>query len=97
MFTVKYFLYLVAFLLGPPLLPCRKPKSRRSNQYSPRSDRSIQEPLEKPYKPDVSVCFCIDCHRLNQVSPFDAYPMPRLDTHMHKVGGFHGGGKVWAV
>lgn len=26
-----------------------------------------------------SLHFCIDCHKVNEVSTFDAYPMPQID------------------
>lgn len=36
-------------------------------------------------KSDGSVCFCIDFCKLNEVSFFDAYPMPWVDVLIDKV------------
>ena len=37
-------------------------------------------------KPDRSFCFCNDFRRLNEVSEFDAYPMPRVDELIERLG-----------
>lgn len=37
-------------------------------------------------KPDELVQFCIDFRCLNAVPTFDAYPIPHLDTLIHRVG-----------
>lgn len=54
----------------------------------------VIEPSESPWrsppvlvpKPDGSVHFCIDFWSPNDVSTFDAYPIPHVDTLIHKVG-----------
>lgn len=38
-------------------------------------------------KPDGSVRFCIDFRCFNEVSTFDAYPMPQMDNMLDLVGG----------
>ena len=35
-----------------------------------------------------TVRFCVDYHRVNAVSKFDAYPMPRIDELMDRLGMF---------
>lgn len=55
----------------------------------------VFEPSESPWgsppvlvpKPDGTVCFCIDVSRLNAVSSFDAYLMPRVDSLINWVRG----------
>ena len=37
-------------------------------------------------KKDGGVCFCVDYRKLNRVAKFDAYPMPRIDDVIEKVG-----------
>lgn len=38
------------------------------------------------FKKDGSLRICIDFRRLNAISEFDAYPMPRVDELLEKVG-----------
>lgn len=38
-------------------------------------------------KPDGSICFCIDFRRLNEVTSFNACPMPRIDNIFDRIGG----------
>ena len=37
-------------------------------------------------KKDGGVRFCVDYRKLNRVAKFDAYPMPRIDDVIEKVG-----------
>ena len=37
-------------------------------------------------KPDGTFRFCNDFRRLNEVSEFDAYPMPRVDELIERLG-----------
>ena len=38
-------------------------------------------------KKDGSLQICVDYRRLNQVTVFDAYPMPRVDELLDAIGG----------
>ena len=37
-------------------------------------------------KPDGSIRFCVDYRKVNEVSLFDAYPMPRVDELLDRLG-----------
>ncbi len=37
-------------------------------------------------KTDGSVRFCVDYRKVNAVSKFDAYPMPRVDKWLDRLG-----------
>ena len=39
-------------------------------------------------KKDGRLQFCVDYRRLNQLSKFDAYPMPRIEEVFESVGSF---------
>lgn len=43
-------------------------------------------PVVIVFKKDGSLRICIDFRRLNAISEFDAYPMPRVDELLEKVG-----------
>ncbi len=54
----------------------------------------VVEPSRSPWsspivmvpKPDGTLRFCNDFHRLNEVSEFDGYPMPRVDELLDRLG-----------
>ena len=49
--------------------------------YSPWSSPIVIVP-----KPDGSLRFCNDFRKLNEISAFDAYPMPRVDELIERLG-----------
>ena len=49
--------------------------------YSPWSSPIVLVP-----KPDGSLRFCNDFRKLNEISEFDAYPMPRVDELIERLG-----------
>ncbi|KAL0199496.1 hypothetical protein M9458_008036, partial [Cirrhinus mrigala] len=58
-----------------------------------RPYRAIEEevqqmlnPIVMVPKPDGTLRFCIDFRRLNEVSEFDGYPMPRVDELLDRLG-----------
>jgi len=40
-------------------------------------------------KPDGSIRFCKDFRKLNEISKFDTYPMPRVDELIERLGKSH--------
>ncbi|MGH0163547.1 UNVERIFIED_CONTAM: hypothetical protein FKN15_045983 [Acipenser sinensis] len=50
------------------------------------SSSDWSSPVVMVPKPDGTVRFCIDFRRVNEVSKFDAYPMPRVDELLEKLG-----------
>lgn len=43
-------------------------------------------PIVLVVKNDGSIWFCVNYRRVNEVSRFDAYPMPRVDKLLHRLG-----------
>ncbi|CAM4593563.1 unnamed protein product [Caretta caretta] len=50
------------------------------------SHNQRSSPLVLVPKPDGTTKFCNDFHRLNEISKFDAYPIPRIDELVDRLG-----------
>ena len=75
----------------------RLPEARKEivkKELDKMLDQGIVKPSHSPWaspivlveKNDGDVRFCVDYRKLNQVSKFDAYPMPRIDEVLESVG-----------
>ncbi|KAJ1169201.1 hypothetical protein NDU88_001107 [Pleurodeles waltl] len=89
-------------ILTPPgktvrLKPYRIPEARKTlveNEIEKMLDLDIIEPSQSPWcspvvlvpKPDGSIRFCIDFRRVNSISQFDTYPLPRIDELLERLG-----------
>ena len=88
--------------LEPGSRPIKLPPYRVSTQKSEiikkeldnMIDLGVIEPSSSPWaapvvvipKPDKTFRFCVDYRRLNEVTVSDAFPMPRIDDLIDKVG-----------
>ena len=77
--------------------PYRIPQARRTaireevgNMLNLNVIEESQSPWSSPIvmvpKPDGSLRFCNDFRKLNEISTFDAYPMPRVDELIERLG-----------
>ena len=53
------------------------------------SHNAWSNPIVLVGKPDGSIRFCVDYRKVNDVSRFDAYPMPRVDELLDRLGTAH--------
>jgi hypothetical protein len=53
------------------------------------SESSFASSIVLVPKKDQSTRMCIDFRKLNKMSKFDAYPMPRIDDLLEKVSKAH--------
>ncbi|KAI2644445.1 Retrovirus-related Pol polyprotein from transposon 17.6 [Labeo rohita] len=77
--------------------PYRVPEARRQaieEEIQEMLKLGVIEPSRSPWsspivmvpKPDGTLRFCNDFRRLNEVSQFDGYPMPRVDELLDRLG-----------
>ncbi|XP_058614187.1 LOW QUALITY PROTEIN: uncharacterized protein LOC131528813 [Onychostoma macrolepis] len=77
--------------------PYRVPEARRhaiEDEIQEMLKLGVIEPSRSPWsspvvmvpKPDGTLRFCNDFRRLNEVSEFDSYPMPRVDELIDRLG-----------
>ncbi len=77
--------------------PYRVPEARRQaieEEVQQMLKLGVVEPSRSPWsspivmvpKPDGTLRFCNDFRRLNEVSEFDGYPMPRVDELLDRLG-----------
>ena len=61
-------------------------KSMLQNGIIEESHSEWCSPIVLVPKPDGSIRFCNDFRKLNEISKFDAYPMPRVDELIERLG-----------
>ena len=61
--------------------PYRLPEHKRKESHS-----AWASPIVLVNKPDGTIRFCVDYRKVNSVSKFDAYPMPRVDELLDWLG-----------
>ncbi|XP_050984340.1 uncharacterized protein LOC127176618 isoform X2 [Labeo rohita] len=77
--------------------PYRVPEARRQaieDEVQQMLKLGVIEPSRSPWsspivmvpKPDGTLRFCNDFRRLNEISEFDSYPMPRVDELLDRLG-----------
>ncbi len=77
--------------------PYRVPEARRratEEEIQQMLKLGVIEPSNSPWsspivmvpKPDGTLRFCNDFHRLNEVSEFDGYPIPQVDELLDRLG-----------
>ena len=66
--------------------PVRLPPYRLENGIVEVSTSNWAAPIVLEKRKDGSLRLCVDYRRLNSVSQFDAYPMPRVDDLIDQIG-----------
>ncbi|KAI2645462.1 Retrovirus-related Pol polyprotein from transposon 17.6 [Labeo rohita] len=88
--------------------PYRVPEARRQaieEEIQEMLKLGVIEPSRSPWsspivmvpKPDGTLRFCNDFRRLNEVSEFDSYPMPRVDKLLDRLGRARGHWQYWTL
>jgi len=61
-------------------------KTMLKNEIIEESHNEWSSPIVLVPKPDGSIRFCNDFRKLNKISKFDTYPMPRVDELIEQLG-----------
>jgi len=65
---------------------CQEVKAMLKNGIIDESHSEWSSPILLVPKPDGSIRFCNDFRKLNEISKFDTYPMPRVDELIDRLG-----------